>query len=455
MERAEPSRRPPRAAASRVSLWWLLMFALGLALRIPYAWMAAGSIPTPGSDAATIDAVSWNLARGAGFSLDWGAGPHPTAIVPPVVPWLTSLIYRAVGHRTFAAVLLQCAIGALVPLLLAALGRSLFGDPVGRWSGWIAAVHPLLIVFAGDLLTETTFCAALLLALFLGTEWVRTPRGARALGTGLAWGVASLTRPAALFLPAVVAAWAWRPLGLTLGGRARLRQVGLLLLGLALAVGPWTLRNGVALRAFVPITTGTGSALRAANSPAAWNDLVARGGAESASPLDALADETPGPNEVEADAHAGASALAFIRSRSGDWPAVAAAKLARFWRPGAERGSTGAGQLPGSRFAAVRRFDPILAWSLVTLPFALWGAATSLWGARRWFQALPLLVILEFMMVAVVLVGSLRARLPVEPLVTLYVALGLHDARRRLRARRHGLTVVPGRGAASPSPGER
>ncbi|MEK7330158.1 MAG: hypothetical protein AAB290_05120 [Candidatus Eisenbacteria bacterium] len=197
--------------------------------------------------------------------------------------------------------------------------------PGGCWSGWIAAVHPLLVFFSGYLLTETTFCAALLLALFLSPEWVRTPRGGRALGVGLAWGVAALTRPTALLLPAIVAAWAWQPLGLTLGGRARARQVGLILLGLAVVVGPWTLRNAVALRAFVPVTTGAGGAMMVANNPPAWDDPVARGGANSATYRAALAVEFRGLNEVQVDARAGARAWAFILSRSRDWPTVAMA----------------------------------------------------------------------------------------------------------------------------------
>ncbi|MEK7330157.1 MAG: hypothetical protein AAB290_05115 [Candidatus Eisenbacteria bacterium] len=101
------------------------------------------------------------------------------------------------------------------------------------------------------------------------------------------------------------------------------------------------------------------------------------------------------------------------------------------------------------------RLDPLFVWSVLALPFALWGVARSLRGGRRWFQALPLLVILNFMLVAVVFFGSLRMRLPVEPLVALFVALGLEDARRHLQARRRGLTVVPGHRQATLSPGER
>lgn len=444
MLRAESSRRPPREDAPRAATTWVAMFSVALVLRVAYAWLAIGPGATPSSDPATYDTVAWNLARGAGFSLDSAAGPYPTAFVPPVVPWITSLLYRAVGHQYFMAVLLQCVAGALVPLMLAALGGSLFGATIGRWSGWLAAVHPLLVFFSGHLLTETMFSATLLLALLLSVDWVRTPRAGRALGAGLAWGVAVLTRPTALPIPLVVALWAWHPLGLTIGGRGRLRHLGLLLVGLAAVVGPWTLRNAIALRAFVPVTTGAGGALMVANNPATWDDPSVRGGASSASYQAALAGEFRGLSEVELDARARERTWAFVRGRAGEWPSVALAKLARFWRLGAEGGGTGAWPRPGSPLEPLRRLDPLLVWSFITLPLALWGVVRAVQGGRRWFQALPLFVIGYFTIVAVVFFGSLRMRVPVEPLVALFVALGIEGARRSLRTRRRGLSVVPG-----------
>jgi 4-amino-4-deoxy-L-arabinose transferase-like glycosyltransferase len=411
---------------------------------VGYAWLALGPAATPSSDPATYDTVAWNLARGVGFHLDAASGTYPTAFVPPVVPWVTSLLYRLVGHQFFAAVLLQCLAGALVPLLCAALGASLFGDTVGRWSGWLAAVHPLLVFFSGYLLTETMFTVTLLLALLLSAAWVRTPRAGRALGAGIACGIATLTRPTAMLLPILVAAWAWRPVGLTVGGAARLRQVALLMLGLALVVAPWTLRNAIALRAFVPVTTGAGGALMVANNAATWEDPARRGGADSRSYHAALAGEFRGLDEVALDRAARARTWAFMRERPHLWPQVALAKLARFWRLGAEGGGTGGWQRPGSPLEPLRRLDPMLVWSIVTLPFALWGVARASVGARRWFQALPLLVIVYFSLIAVVFFGSLRMRVPIEPLVVLYVALGCEAARRRVRGRKRGLTLVPG-----------
>jgi 4-amino-4-deoxy-L-arabinose transferase-like glycosyltransferase len=450
MLRAESPRHPPRADAPRAATAWVAIFGVALALRVAYAWLAIGPGATPSSDPATYDTVAWNLARGAGFSLDSVAGPYPTAFVPPLLPWITSLVYRAVGHHYFTAVLLQCVAGALVPFLLAALGGALFGSTVGRWSAWLAAVHPLLVFFSGYLLTESLFCLTLLLALLLSVDWVRTPRAGRALGAGLAWGVATLTRPTALPVPLIVALWAWRPLGLTIGGRGRLRQLALLLIGLALVVGPWTMRNAIALRAFVPVTTGAGGALMVANNPVTWEDPSARGGANSASYRAALAGEFRGLNEVELDRRARERTWAFMRARAGEWPAIALAKVARFWRLGAEGGGTGAWQRPGSPLEPLRRLDPLLVWSVITLPLALWGVARAIRGARRWFQALPLLVIAYFTMVAVVFFGSLRMWVPIEPLVVLFVALGIEGARRALRSRTRGLRVVPGGRKTSP-----
>jgi hypothetical protein len=75
----------------------------------------------------------------------------------------------------------------------------------------------------------------------------------------------------------------------------------------------------------------------------------------------------------------------------------------------------------------------------------------SMRGPRRWFQSLPLLVIVYFTMIAVVFFGSLRMRVPIEPLVVLFVAVGIEGLRRR---RPRGLSLVPGgrdapRGAAN------
>jgi 4-amino-4-deoxy-L-arabinose transferase-like glycosyltransferase len=427
----------------------VLVFVVALAVRLGYAWLAAGPGAQPSSDAAEYATIATHLAHGAGFSLGPVGSPYPTAFVAPVVPWLTSLVYRVTGPVYFAALVLQCVIGACVPLLLGALAGLLFGSPVARAASWLAVFDPLLVFFSGYLLTETAFAAALLLALFATVHWIRTPRAGRALGAGLLWGLASLTRPTALALPAVMLAWGWVPLGLSVNARERVRQCVLLLLGTALAVGPWTIRNAIALHAFVPVTTGSGRALLDSNNPLVWNDPKLRGNAFTVYSVEPWASEFRGLDEPAVDRRARALALTFMREHSGEWPRVALAKVGRMWRLGAEGGTTGSWQRAGSPLGGLlARVDPLLVWSLPVFALALFGVVETLRQPRRWFQAVGLVPIVGLTLLATLFWGALRVRVPVQPLVLLYAGAGFESARRMMRVRRSGLTVIGGSASA-------
>lgn len=451
VSRTSVSPRPVRGggASRRFAAEPLVLFAVAFALRAAYTWLANGRSPVPYADSADYDTIAWNLARGAGFALNGAEGPHPTAFRPPVVPWLTSLLYRGAGHDFFAALMLQCAIGALVAPALAGFARATFGGGVARWAGWLAALCPVLVFFSGYLLTETTFALLLVVALHLSAEWVKTPRPGRALGAGLVWGLATLTRPTALPLPLLVALWAWFPLGLTIAGRDRVRQVAMLLLGVALAIAPWTARNAVALQAFVPVTTGGGRALLDANNPVVWDDPARAGGALSLYHVEPWASRYRGLGEVEADRLSGDLAKQFLRERVSEWPAMAAAKLARFWRLTREAGGTGTWSREGSPLGRLLALaDPLLAWSLAAFPLAIAGLWITLRGPKRLFLSLPALAIVFFTALSVVYWGALRMRVPVEPLIALYAAVGADALAGRLR-RRARLTVIEGRGDAA------
>jgi 4-amino-4-deoxy-L-arabinose transferase-like glycosyltransferase len=417
--------------------WWLTMFLVAFALRSLYVFAAYGPDPKPFSDPADYDAIAWNLATGAGFSHNGADGPFATAFRPPLVPWLTGLLYLVTGHSYLAALLLQCAIGALLPLMLTALGGATFGQGVGRLAGWLAVVHPMLVFFSGYLLTDTTFCLALLAALHLSLRWMNAPRPALAFGAGILWGLTNLARPNALPLALIVALWGWVPLGLALRPRARLRQMAILLAGMAVVIAPWTVRNAFVLHAFVPVSSNGGHALFASNNAVVWNDPAQRGGGGvNIQRHESYASLIRGRSEVEADRVLGREALAFLRQHAREWPAMAAAKLARLWRLRAEAAGTGSWNERGSLLARLKRtLDPLPIWSLIIWPFAVWGLARACSGPRRWFRALSLLTIVYFTLLAVVYWGALRMRLPVEPLLTLLAAAGIVDVRQRLRAR--------------------
>ena len=109
-------------------------------------------------------------------------------------------------------------------------------------------------------------------------------------------------------------------------------------------------------------------------------------------------------------------------------------------------GGTGGWQREGSPLAKLLAvLDPLLIWSLLTWPFAAWGLVRTLHGPRRFFQGLGFLVVLYFTALTVVFWGALRMRVPVEPMLVLFAAVGFEDARRRVRMRAHALRVIAGR----------
>jgi 4-amino-4-deoxy-L-arabinose transferase-like glycosyltransferase len=430
-----PDPLEPRRLRERV-LPFVLLYGFALLLRVVYAWIAPGPGASPSSDPLEYDQVAWNLATGHGFAIGEGLARHPTAFVPPVLPWLVSWVYKVFGRDYFAAVLFQATIGALVPLLVVRLGAPLFGGGVAFAAGVLAAVHPLLVFFSGYLMTETLFSAVMLWAMIVSVEVVRFPSGRRAFWTGIAWGAAALTRPTALLLPLITLAWAWAPLSLMLDAKTLRRYALYAAAGLALVIGPWTIRNAMTFGAFIPVTTGGGQALLDSNNPEVWDNPALRGGAGLDRTSEPYASLLAQGTELERDARARGAALEFAFSRVGDWPVIAWAKFWRFWRVSAEGGGTGGWQREGSPLGALlRAIDPLLLWSIVVMPLAIWGAVGVARGARRLFQSYPAWVILYFTLLALVFWGSLRMRLPVEPLVVLFAAAGGENLWRRWRTR--------------------
>ena len=196
----------------------------------------------------------------------------------------------------------------------------------------------------------------------------------------------------------------------------------------------------------MPVTTGGGRALLDSNNEVVWNDPVRRGGAISTTHVEPYASETRGKSEPEADAIARRRALSFLFGHVAEWPAMAGAKLARFWRLTAEGGGTGAWQAERSPLArALTLVDPLLVWSVLTWPFAAWGLGQTLRGPRRFYQGLGFIVVLYFTALSMVFWGALRMRVPVEPMIVLFAAVGFEDARRRVRMRTRALRVIAGR----------
>ncbi len=443
--RAEPRRR--RDAGGRTTPGpWLPVFLLAVTLRFAAGWWwrdTSALRPDP-----RLAEIATHLVRGGGFALTRGVTRAATAAVPPLPPALLSGVYGLAGVRPWLELALACVIGGLAALAVARLATVLYGASVGRVAAVCAALSPMLLR-TSSLLEESVFSLTLVFALVASAEWLRTPRGGRAFGAGLAWGATALSGTMGLLLPPLVLAWTWRPLGLELPGAERRRQAGLALLGLACVVGAWAGRNAVAMRAWAPVSTSSGIAVLAANNDVTWRQPELRGGRLDVARVEPWASRLGARREASRDSLAWAEALAFAVTRTpAEYARVAGARFVRLWSPG---------PVPDAPPLPVRGARPIAERILelaeaALLGFGAWGAVRALSGPRRWFQSLPVSVLLACTAAAMLVTSSSRVRVGIEPLVALLAAVGVHQARRLLRSRGRDLHLVRGRNVPATRP---
>ncbi len=429
---------------------------LGVGLRVDNAWQGRA----PVYDAAAYATIAANLERGEGFTLG-PAATQPASNYSPGLPLLAGGIYKLTGgvHERFVRLVLAL-IGSLSVLFAYLIGRRLSGPVAGLTGAGAVAVYPALLEYQGMFMSEplaaTLLSGAVLAMLWAsgreegrgssGDRWVfrlgrgqpseivggaknRTPRPPENprpssvgwLLPGLLLGALALVRPEylAISLPIAVVVFARRGRD---DWRAGLVQALVMLVGLALVVVPWTVRNEVALGRFVPISTGGGQVLFAGSYMPSGGDPE-QVGAEVLERHPELRRVLPPDPRLEQ------ILAALARQRYPDMESDAAlARMGRerLWDDVSEHPLEYAGFVAsklwliwghGPRDVMREPAWEVLHWLLVAL--GLLGLGVLAWQ-RRW-EALLLGVVL----VAVTATGALLVASPRRALVTIPVVAAL------------------------------
>lgn len=163
-----------------------------------------------------------------------------------------------------AAKLANAVLGALGTLVIAALSARVFRRrTVAIATGAVAALHPGLVMLSTDVQSEPLFTFLLLVSGFLLLAAADRPSSNLAIAAGAALALGALTRPSALALvPLIVAPLFDRRYPV----RARAHISASALLGFAVALLPWTIRNAIVYRELLPINDAAGSAFYQGNS---------------------------------------------------------------------------------------------------------------------------------------------------------------------------------------------
>ena len=219
-----------------------------------------------GDERALIDDAAYYDQRGRAIAAGELVGGGPSYL-SPLYTYLVGTVYALFGAEVALVKWTQVLLGAATCVLLADLGRRVFGALPGLVAGWIAAFYGPLVYYTGLLLPTTTVLFLDVLALGLLARDPPEARGAwRPLAAGLVLGLAVAAKANALLLVPVLAAW------LLTGGaswpRRRVRALALVL-GAALGLAPFVVRDHLATGHFFLVPATGGLNLLKGNGPAA------------------------------------------------------------------------------------------------------------------------------------------------------------------------------------------
>ncbi len=378
------------------------LFVAAWLIRLLWLWRSGLSTAYPGQDydeGAYLEMALSFLGRDAHAWITHPPG-YPAFLVP----------FAALGPRgLLIARLVQTALGALLAPMTRRLAERLGLSPKSALAaGVLAAIHPMLVFFSARLSSEIPF--AVLTMLFFSAWLVAWQRGdGRCASWAGFWaGLASLTRGVMLPFGGVIAAVAWWR------RREQPRWAFLVLVCGAVwaaTVAPWTVRNGLRFKRFVPISQQGG-----------WNfyegltlDLGEIEGKRAASMAREAGERGLG-DVFETDAYFARKARAWIRDHPREFLMLVARKAFKFWRL--------APYPPHS--AAVRWGTGIFNFFFFALALAgLWRGLAARPGFPFILGFAAYLTLLHSLFAS-----DLRYRLPLEPLIAIAAGAGVMERRR-------------------------
>ena len=339
----------------------------------------------------------------------------PTSWRTPLYPLFLASIYSILGHNYVSVRVIQSIISALLCVLIFYIGKMVFDRKIALLSAATLAFYQPFIFYVhwggpGFLLSENlfTFLLALLVFFLIRNLFVQFNLKNSVI-SGALLGLLTLTRP--IFAPFPIFLFVLLFYKNRYSFITTSKKILPLLVGFILVMLPWTARNYLVHRAFVPFSTEGGFALLASNNP-----YVKGSGLPSVERLFTEEEnrQLSKMSEVEKDRMYRRHALEFIFKNYKKLPKLCFKKILVMWDIFInDYGSDDPGK---------RRYN---IWYSVVLMFSLFGIATSIRPRMNIDKLLLISLFLYISVIAVIFVGHPRFRNPVEPYLIIFASAGI------------------------------
>ncbi|MFC2171509.1 ArnT family glycosyltransferase [Acidobacteriota bacterium] len=221
-------------------VWFLSLglFAFALILRI---WFAGGS---PDRElyysVLHFDAVTYYNSY-AEHLADKSLFNEGLSYYPPLPAYLLAIVYKTGASSPVLAKWIYILMGALVPVFVYHLGRSVFSERTGLWGGVLSAIAFGGLVLSSGINAEIPFQLSLLAALIVGARIDTSPKPlVNCLCVGILCGFMALTTLSGLWiiLPFIL----HMLVGTKVAWRKRVLNALVLLIATIVIILPWSIR---------------------------------------------------------------------------------------------------------------------------------------------------------------------------------------------------------------------
>jgi 4-amino-4-deoxy-L-arabinose transferase-like glycosyltransferase len=400
----------------------IILFLVGLLVRTGYIFVSKSYISPKDVEYGTI---ARNIVNGTGFAraIVPGEAVRLTSSHAPLYPLFLALFYQfGIKPTSFLIIqLIQALLSALVIVLSYKIALLIFSKKVAALTAFGVTFYPPFIYYCAKLVPTTFFLFLLSLTVFLILSFKRHNWPLNIL-TGVVFGLTILCDPLAFTLYPALVIWYF------LRKDFNLKKLFLTIIISILTIIPWTLRNYIVHKEFIPITTQFGVNFWIGNNPHATGTDYYRVYSIKDENYILMTQTLPrktrleltNMNEIEQSRFYMKEGIDFINQNPTKFLELLGKKFYYYWwmaPPG----------INASKDVAKHKYLLIIFY-LPTLILGIYGILMSLKHKNiRMISLIIMLIIFIPSVYAIAHTGLMRYRLPLEPFLIMFAAFAIFN----------------------------
>jgi len=195
--------------------------------------------------------LAQNILSGNGFVLE--AGGAPNLWRPPLYPYFLTGLYGVFGQNHLPVVVVQVLFDILSGLLFFFIGRTIFDEKTAFGGVLVWGLYPFSTYYTARIMTESLFTLllALLIYLLLKAKTKLSVSGSFLLG--IVQGFSCLCKASMIYSTPLIIAYLW--FVRKVDNKEKLKNLSLVIVGAAMVISPWTIRNYQVSNKFILISS--------------------------------------------------------------------------------------------------------------------------------------------------------------------------------------------------------